>query len=355
MSKFGTLSVLEDLASWTSESVISNEDFVARRITEALAVHNALFEDMASDYATFTSLPMLPYGGADAAIVQELDEWGAADASKPGEFGNLGLPLRLYGSTIQWTRTAFENMSVAELAAQADAHALADIRNFYAILRRVIFTNTNTSGYLDRLQSKLTYDLKALLNADGAAIPNSPNGTSFDGSTHTHYSGSASLTQAAIITLIENVVEHGVGGSVQVHIAKGDESTVRGFADFSPYVDSRLTYVGSAVVGTGTLDMSNPDNRAIGVLGGAEVWVKPWVPSNYQVAIDVGASEKPLAIRTRTGSLTGSGAFRIVSEHEHYPLRARNMGREYGVGVVGRHKAAVLRSNNGTYAIPSGI
>lgn len=354
MPQFGTLSVLEDLASWTNESVINNEEEVARRFGEALAVHNALFEDMASDYATFTSAPMLPYGGSDAAIVQELDEWGAADASKSGDFGNLGLPLRIYGSTVQWTRTAFENMSVAELAAQMDAHATADIRNFYAILRRVLFTNTNTSGYVDRLQSKLTYDLKALLNADGSAIPASPNGTTFDGSTHTHYSGSASLTQAALIALIENVVEHGVGGTVQVHISKADEATVRGLADFSPYLDSRVTVL-SGVVGTGQLDVSNPDNRAIGVLGGAEVWVKPWVPANYQIAVDVGGSEKPLAIRTRTGSLTGSGAFRIVAEHEHYPLRARNLGREYGVGVVGRHKAAALRSNNTTYAIPAGI
>lgn len=170
MGKFGTLSVLEDLASWTSESVINNEEEVARRFSEALAIHNRLFEDMASAYAVFTDKPMLPYGGADTAIVQELDEWGAADASKASGMGNLGLPLRIYGSTVQWTRTAFENMSVAEIAAQMDAHAAADIANFQAILRAVIFKNTNTASYNDRLQSKLTYDLKALLNADGSAI-----------------------------------------------------------------------------------------------------------------------------------------------------------------------------------------
>lgn len=354
MGKFGTLSVLEDLAGMTNESVINNEQMLADRASQALAVHNALFEDMASDYAIFTDKPQLPYGGSDAAIIQELDEWGAADASKAGAVTNVGIPLRIYGSTVQWTRTAFENMSVAEFAAQLDAHAAADIRNFYAILRRVLFTNTNTTGYSDRLQSKLTYDLKALLNADGAAIPDSPSGTSFDGSSHTHYNANATLTQAAVIANIEDVVEHGVSGSVQVHISKADEATVRGFADFSPYLDARVTVL-SGVVGNQALDVSNPDNRAIGVLGGAEIWVKPWVPQNYSVAVDVGGAEKPLAIRTRTGSLTGSGAFRMVADHEHYPLRARNMGREYGVSVVGRHKAAVLRSNNASYAIPGGI
>jgi hypothetical protein len=71
--------------------------------------------------------------------------------------------------------------------------------------------------------------------------------------------------------------------------------------------------------------------------------------------LDVGGAQKPIAVRTRTGSLSGAGAFRILAEHEHYPLRARHMGREFGIGVVGRHKAAVLRSNNASYAIPSGL
>ena len=96
MGKFGTLSVLEDLASWTNESVINNETEVAQRVSDALAVHNALFEDMASDYASFTNQPQMAYGGASAAIIQELDEWGAADASKASNYGNLCIPLRIY-------------------------------------------------------------------------------------------------------------------------------------------------------------------------------------------------------------------------------------------------------------------
>lgn len=354
MGKFGTLSVLEDLAD-VNDPVIGNEEEIARRFAEALNIHNAAVGDMLGDLAMYTDQAQLPYGGADEAIVQEVDEWATADASKAAALGNLGLPLRNYESTIQWTRLFFEQTTVAQLAAQMDAHALADIKNFRKVLRKVIFVNTNTSGYIDRRQTKLTYDLKALLNADGQAIPDGPNGATFDGSTHTHYLANTTLTASAVQDLIDTVVEHGIDGDMQVFISKGDEATVRGFTGFAPYLDARVTVTGASQIGNQSLDVNNPDNRAIGVFGGAEVWVKPWVPDNYQVALDVGGAQKPLAVRTRTGSLSGSGAFRLLAEHEHYPLRAQHMGREFGIGVVGRHKAAVMRSNNASYAIPSGL
>lgn len=354
MGKFGTLNVLEDLAS-VNDPVAGNEEAIAERFQQALNVHNALVDSMMNDLAITTSAAQLPYGGSDAAIMQEVDEWGTADASKVTALGNLGLPLRNYETTIQWTRLAFENMSVAAAAAQLDGHALADIQNFQRVLRRTIFVNTNTTGYIDRRATKLTYDLKALLNGDGQAIPVSPNGATFDGATHTHYLGNGTLTASAVQGLIDTVVEHGVDGEMRLFIAKADEATVRGFTGFSPYLDARVTVTGASQIGNQTLDVNNPDNRAIGVFGGAEVWVKPWVPANYQVAMDVGGAQKPLAVRTRSGGLSGSGAFRFLAEHEHYPIRARHMGREFGIGVVGRHKAAVLRSNNSSYAIPSGL
>lgn len=352
MGKYGTLSVLEDLAEDT-QPVAGREDEIAARFSEALDIHNRLFADMVGDLAMLTDQPELALGAADEAIIDELDEWGAADASKAANFGQVGFPLRIYGGTIQWTRTYFEMVSAAELAAQLDAFAAADLRRFQNLLKTVLFNNTNTSNYFDRLQSKRTYTLRALLNADGQSIPPGPSGTSFDGSTHTHYLANATLTEAAVQGLIDTVVEHGVDGQVVVYINKADEATVRGFTGFAPYLDARVTVTGASQVGSQSLDVNNPDNRAIGVFGGAEVWVKPWVPADYQVALDLGSTFKPLGIRTRTGSLTGSGAFRIIADHEHYPLRAQNLGREYGVSVYGRWKAAVLYSDNAAYAPPS--
>ncbi len=355
MGKYGTLNVLEDLAEQTDPITDADrEREIAARFAEALAIHDKAFQEMVEEFATQTDRTELPFAGADDAIIQELDEWGAADASKATSFGNVGFPLRIYGGTIQWTRNYFRTVSAAELASQLDAFATADIKIFQNVLKAVLFKATNTTDYFDRLQTKQTYDLKALLNADGQAIPPGPSGQTFDGSTHTHYLGKASLTAANGQELLDTVIEHGIDGKLVYYIAKADEATVRGFSGFSPYVDARVTVVGAAQIGNESLDVQNPDNRAIGVFGGAEVWVKPWVPANYQVALDLGGGLRPLGIRTRGKSLTsGEGSFQIQAENEIYPLRARNLGREYGVSAYGRHKAAVMKSNNATYSPPS--
>ena len=352
MGKFGTLSVLEDLSS-VNDPVAGNEAEIARRFAEALTIHNTLFSDMVGDLATVVTQPQMPYLGADTAIMQELDEWGRADASKASTSGNLGFPLRIYGSSVQWTKTYFQRVTVAELAAQLDAHAMADLANFRTLLKATLFKNTNTSSYNDRLASKLTYTLRALLNADGQAIPMSPSGASFDGSTHTHYLANATYTLAATQSLIDTVVEHGVDGKIVLYIARADEATVRGFTGFAAYLDARITVSGANQIGNVALDVTSPDDRAIGVLGGAEVWVKPWIPANYAAVIDLGAASKPIGIRVRSGTLSaGPGSFQMVSEHEHYPLHAENLGREFGIAAFAREKAAVSRMNNASYAIP---
>lgn len=353
MGQYGTLSVLDDLSTVNETVAEFGEDVLAQRFATALAIHNEAFADMASDLVTVTDQYLLPAGGADTAIIDELDEWGAADASKPSAAGNLGLPLRIYGGALQWTRTWMETYSVARAASKLDAFAMADIQIFQRNIKRALFGATNTTGYHDRLQTGLTYDLKALLNGDGQAIPIGPDGSTFDGATHTHYTGSGTLTAAAMSALIENVTEHGVDGQIRLYIAKADETVFRGLSGFSPYMDARITVAAGTQIGTQALDVTSPNDRAIGVFDGAEVWVKPWVPDDYQVVLDVGAATKPLGARTRTGSFSGTGAFRIVAENEVYPLRAQNVGREYGVGVIGRWKAAVHYSANATYATPS--
>lgn len=352
MGKFGTLSALEDWAT-DNGSVSGREDEIAAAFRAALDAYNKITAEMLSDLAGVTDQAQLAYPAADEAMIQELDEWGAADASKPALLGEVGFPLRIYGGTVQWTNTYLERATPALMAATLDAFAAADLRNLRRLLALALFKNTNTTGYLDRLGTKRSYDLKALLNADGQAVPPSPSGATFDGATHTHYLANATLTAGHLQAMIDTVAEHGVDGTIVLYIAKADEATVRGLAGFSAYLDARVTVVGAAQVGTQALDVANPDNRAIGVYGGAEVWVKPWIPANYQAVVDKGAAVTPLMARTRTGELSGSGGFRMINEHSHHPLHAQFVGREIGVSPYGRHKAAVGRSNNGTYAIPT--
>jgi hypothetical protein len=351
MGKFGTLSALEDLAV-DNDPISNRAEQIAQRFAAALAAYNVLARDMLDDLAGTTDQAQLAFPGADEAIIQELDEWGAADASKGTTTGEVGFPLRIYGGTLQWTNAYLKRATPAMLAAQLDALATADIKNIRRLLATVFFKPTNTVGYVDRLATKRSYDLKALLNADGQAIPPSPSGATFDGATHTHYLANATLTAVYLQGLIDTVVEHGVDGNVKVYIARADEATVRALTGFSAYLDTRVTVIGAAQVGNAALDVANPDNRAIGVFGGAEVWVKPWIPANYQTVLQTGGGVKPLMTRTRSGDFSAEGGLSLGAEHTHEPLHAEYYGREFGIGVYGRQRAAAGRSNNVTYAAP---
>lgn len=352
MGKFGTLSALEDL-SVDNDPIGNRAEQIAQRFADALAVYNALTAEMLGDLSDTTDQAQLAFPGSDEAIMQEVDEWGTADASKAATSGDVGFPLRLFSGVLQWNNTYLRRATPAMMATQLDALATADIKNIRRTLATVLFKPTNTVGYKDKRATKRQYDLKALLNADGQQIPPSPNGATFDGSTHTHYLANATLTAAYLQGLIDTVVEHGVDGNVKIYIARADEQTVRGLTGFSGYLDARITVVGAAQIGNAALDVANPDNRAIGVFGGAEVWVKPWIPANYQVVLQTNAAVKPLKVRTMTGDFTAEGGLRLGANHTHEPLHAEFYGREFGIGVYGRHRAAAGRSNNASYAAPT--
>jgi hypothetical protein len=352
MGKFGTLSALEDWAV-DNDPITGRQEQIAASFNAALTAYTNLMADALSDLASTTDQAQLAFPGTDEAIIQELDEWGAADASKAAALGEVGFPLRLYGGTLQWTNTYLERQTPAMLAAQLDAFATADVRLIRRLLATALFKPTNTTSYFDRLATKRSFDLKALINGDGQVIPPGPSGQTFVAGSHTHYLGSATLTTAALDALINTVVEHGVDGRIVLYIARADEAAVRALTGFSAYLDRRVTVIGAAQIGSEALDITSPDDRAIGVYGGAEVWVKPWIPANYQAVLDIGGGVKPLMIRTRNGTFAGAGGFRLISQHSHYPLNADFLGREFGVGVYGRLAAAVNRSNNATYAAPT--
>jgi hypothetical protein len=135
-----------------------------------------------------------------------------------------------------------------------------------------------------------------------------------------------------------------------VYIAKNLETAVRGFTGFYPYYDGRLTLADTVTAARNrTLDMTNAQDRAIGIFNQAEIYVKPWVPSNYLFVYNRSAP-RPLRRRVRDGM---QGNLHIAAELEIYPLRAQFLEREYGLGVVNRANGACLLTNNATYSAPA--
>ncbi|HQW34705.1 MAG: hypothetical protein WAU96_10875 [Anaerolineae bacterium] len=318
-----------------------------------LAAHNAIVADTVSEMAVSTTERVMPMGGGRGGEMVEVDEFGRAPTQKTTGQGFAGLPLRKFQYAIGWTEDFMKRASPQDLQIQQDAAKDAHLRMLVREFKRAIYLSTNYD-WVDMFRDNMTLPVKRFANADGMALPSGPNGESYDGLTHTHYIGAASLTGAALKSLANNVIEHGYSANPQVVINKADETTVRALAstDFIAYPDPRVVYRSSDLPGK-TLDLSRMDNRAIGVIPsvGAEVWVKPWAIANYALAWDAGSTSKPLAFRQDYVAST-QGLY-IAAQFSDHPLTAEWMQAYFGFGVVNRLNGAVLYFGGATYTDPT--
>lgn len=355
-NNYGTLSLADTLAVEDADNIYVREygeDQLFAYADAVLQAHNTMVEDMVGDLVEFTNKRISRYGNDVDVDMVEVDEFGVADAQKAAVTGNdIGWPLRAFQATVQWTRLYFEQKTLQEFTEQFDAILSGDVRNIERALKRALFTGTNAT-FIDRRIDSISIPVKALVNADGAQIPRDKFGNTFNGATHTHYLGTASLADADVQSAVDTVIEHGVSGTVLIYCNQAEEADIRAMASFDAFQQAMIVPGANTdrVLG-GPERYFETDNRPIGVWDGAiVVWVKPWVPAGYVLVIEVGGDQKPLRFRTRRGA--GRGNLAIQFEDEAYPLRARMVEREFGVGVWGRTKAAILDTANATYTAPT--
>jgi len=347
---FGTLSTLDTLAASQQSIAAYGEDNAFEGIELARQAHNAIVQEMISGFIETTTDRQRRYGGNDDMAMDEVDEFGRGDAQKITAGVTVGFPMRLFDVSVQWTRKFMQNAKVSELAAQFVAAQTAHIKALQREIKRAIFTATN-STFVDKHVDGVSLAVKALVNADSAAIPVGPNGETFTAASHTHYIARVGTLAATDITAaLELVIEHHNTGQAMLLINRASEAAIRGFtSNFTPYTDVRIIPGSGTQTATGTLNPTNLYNRAIGIFDGAEVWVKPWVPANYMFAYINGAP-KPLVLRERN---PGSSGLQIAAEDEAYPLRAQTLEAEFGVGVWTRTNGAVLYTGGTSYVSPT--
>ena len=348
---FGTLSVLDTLKSSRQSIAEYGEDNAFQSIETARKAHNDQFNMMVRDVIERTTDRQRAYGGGATMDMQEVDEGGRSDAQKIAAGVTVGFPLRKYDVSVQWTKDFMETARVDELAAQFTAAQDAHIRALIRQIKRALFITTNYS-HRDRYVDNVDLQVKALLNADGLAIPSDTNGNAYDGATHTHYFGRAggSLAASDVSALISTVQEHYSSGMAMLVINRSEEAAIRAMtANFTPYIDARITVGNATQTANGNLDVANLYNRAIGIFDGAEVWVKQWTIPGYLFAYVKGAPV-PLVLRER---IAGRADLRIVAENEYHPLRTQTLASEFGVGVWNRTNGAALYVGGNSYVNPT--
>ncbi len=347
--KTGTHDISSLLAATNLTAVVYGLDTIAEVLAADNANYNVIVDGMMSDLAAVTTDRQRIQGSSVGGDSQEVDEYSRVPTQKdlPGYF--IGFPLRKFHYAVGFTRQFEKKATPADYAIQQQAKQGADFRRLLYELKKVIYTPTNYS-FVDLNVDKATLAVKAFINADATAIQNGPNSEVFNGATHTHYDGSATLTAAALQAEINDVVEHGFGGGVKVFINAADEAAVRALTGFTAYLDPRVSINANANQANGQrLDITRLDNRAIGIFGAAEVWVKPWTIANYAFVTDTENGRKPLVMRRDSDSV----GLHLEATIETFPLRAEYYENMFGLGVWNRLNGAVLQFNNATYTAPT--
>lgn len=343
--KTGTLQI-SDLLSIQNQSVLEfGMDNVREVIARDLAAHNSILRDMVAELADPTTDYQRRYGSQTNTSMVEVDEYGRGPTQKELVGATVGFPLRKFQYAIGWTAEWFQLHTPEDMARQILAAQKAHVTKVLLEVKRAIFGPANYV-FQDFHETLVDLPVKRLVNADGAAIPPGPHGETFDGATHTHYLATASLDDASAKALISDVQEHHEG-EVRVVIAQADEDDWRGLSSFKEYRDSRL--IATEGDPQRTLDYTRTNNRPIGIVGAAEIWVKPWGLPNYAFAYVPGAT-KPLAFRERKQA--PMRGLRVAAQLDTHPLYAEYMEAMFGLGVWTRTNGAVLETDNGTYQDP---
>jgi hypothetical protein len=356
---YGTKSLIDTLASFDATNI---QDYGLDRLQANLdlimRVHNRMMDELLATFITPTTDKIRRYGNFVRGEWIEVDEFGAADTQKVAFAGvDVGFPLRSFQFATGWTDKYFDKATPADEIASNVAMRDGDYVNLIKAIKRALFTSTNNLSYVDRLDNGVTLPVRALLNADGTFIPPDQFGNEFTPGTHTHYLANATLTDAAVQSAVDTVVEHGLdGGELRIYINRADEGTVTAMASFDRYSDPLLRPGGGSTADVavgGLYNREQGDDKAIGLWDGwAEVWLKPWVPANYVVVV-VLRNRGPRVIAMRRDTYPGAGQIRPRGGHRHLPLSAEHWERDFGMGVWRRDKAAVLFAAGGTYVIPA--
>lgn len=315
-------------------------DTIVQVLQRDIETHNQLVQQMVSEFCEITTDRQRIYGTSMVGEMYEVDEWGRAPTQKIATGATVGFPLSSFQYSLGWTDKWMKIHTPSDLAQMVLSSQKAHLQRIQKSIKQAIFGSTNYT-FNDFLVDKVDLAVKRFINADSSQIPEGPNGETFDGSSHTHFTYGTPLSTTNATALITNVVEHGHGADVRVYINTAQEAAWRALTGFTAYQDPRIIFGATDHLGE-RLDITRLDNRAIGIYGAAEIWVKPWIPSGYAFAFASGDPNKPLAFRQR--EQTSLQGLQIAATNTAFPLTAQYMEAEFGVGVWTRTNGACMQT-----------
>lgn len=324
-------------------------------------------------------------------VIEDIVQPGTERFEKASEFGipvsirpqpvvtQRAFPFDWYdlraGYTFQFLAggpNALGGASTAQLDAILSQAMEADNFLLFDQTMKALFNNANRSATI----SNTAYTVTALYNADSSYIP-PYNGTTFDGTTHTHYiaSGAATLDSTDLDQVSALVTEHGYSQSAGYQIiilANSTETAViktfrRGVAnnngqtalwDFIPASGTGFLLPSGWDVASG----SQPGNSfagmdVIGMYGPYLIVENNQIPSGYLVAAaSAGRSSNLNIVGLREPAQASlQGLIQKPGNNANYPIIDSFFIRGIGAGVAQRGAAAIMKVTAGGYTVPTSL
>lgn len=322
---------------------------VQRAIDESVAEHNRQLAALMALFTTRRTDPQTRYLGAGATRLQPLDENGRARPVKPSGYFTLGFPLHDAG--IAWGRNyrTSVKMTVREVANIVAMMQDADSRWMRDHLLAALFYENSTTPWTFTDPQFGAISVYGLANGDTQTFSILSGADS--AATDDHVKGVTSIAESTFQDIHDELIEHPENGpEIIAFVPTASSATVQALTNFYPIADPNLQSGVAVTQFTGAIGATVP-GKLIGYIAGCKIVEWPGMPSNYLLGVAAGG-EPAIALREEPeAELQG---FRKVADRDDHPWYEQQYMRVAGFGAWNRVGAIVVRTDNATYAIPTG-
>ncbi len=334
-----------------NRAAVIDQDILSTAIQAAVTAHNT---DLNNSLAIFankrTTEPQIGVSQMAEGELQGLDEWGRPLPRRIPAPVSRYAPIFMAGDSIATNWVTEQKMTVQEVNDRVESLLLADTKWMRRQLLSALFTNTSYN-FSDPQFGTLA--ISTLANGDSETYLRSATGAA---SADTHHKGNATFTEAVLTDIRSELVEHSENGDstsqVVVFVPTASKSTVMGFTNHVDTMDPNITYGTGANTYSGSFAATAP-GTPIGYNAEAQVHVREWsmLPSDYAIGVTAGGLSPLLIREDEESSLRG---FHEIPGRDNIPYLQRIWLRRAGFAAYNRVGAVIYRTNNATYAIPSG-
>jgi hypothetical protein len=328
-----------------------NVQQIFRDVDLSVAEHNRQLDALMNLFVRRVTQPQARYQLAQATRLQPLDENGRARPIKGAGSYTVGFPLHDAG--IAWGRNykASVKMTLRDLVTIVGAMQDADSRWIRDhILAGLFFENGTTPWTFNDIDDDVgALSIYGMANGDTTTYQILSGADS--AATDDHVKGAAAVTTAVFQDIHDELEEHPENnGQVIAFIPTASRATVEGLTEFYPLPDANLRSGSGVTELASSLNIATP-GELIGYIAGVWVFVWAGMPAGYIIGTTVGG-EPALGMREEAESeLRG---FRKIAERADHPWWEAQYIRIAGFGAWNRVGAVIYKTDNATYAIPTG-